>query len=199
MALCKQSKTLSPKQIEAVTAYLRGRRNGVRNVVIFLLSAKAGLRAKEIANLKWSMIVSPDSSLSDTICLTDNAAKGSSGRVIPMNKAIRDVLNELLIHEQSRTRIDVSKDFVIQSERSSHTTPQVIVNMFQRWYSDLGLIGCSSHSGRRTFITNASRKIGLVGGSLRDVQIIAGHKHLQTTQRYIDYDTESQRKVVDLV
>ena len=76
---------------------------------------------------------------------------------------------------------------------------QAVVNIFYRWYHDLGFVGCSSHSGRRTFITNASRKIGLAGGSLRDIQVMAGHRNLQTTQRYIDYDTDCQRKVVNLV
>jgi integrase/recombinase XerD len=71
--------------------------------------------------------------------------------------------------------------------------------MFQKWYRTLGLIGCSSHSGRRTFITEASKKISLVGGSLRDIQMMAGHSSLQTTQRYIDGDSQSQRKVVDLI
>ena len=54
-------------------------------------------------------------------------------------------------------------------------------------------------SGRRTFITNASRTISTVGGSLRDVQILAGHSTLSTTQRYIEADAEAQRRVVDLV
>ena len=71
--------------------------------------------------------------------------------------------------------------------------------MFQKWYQKLGLIGCSSHSGRRTFITETSKKISLVGGSLRDIQMMVGHSSLQTTQRYIDWDSESQRKVVDLL
>jgi len=50
----------------------------------------------------------------------------------------------------------------------------------------MGLNGCSSHSGRRTFITNAAKKISSVGGSLRDVQMLAGHSSLAVTQRYIE-------------
>jgi len=72
----------------------------------------------------------------------------------------------------------------------------MIVNLFRGWYSDLGLAGCSSPSGRRTFLTMAAQKISLVGGSLRDVQSLAGHKSLQTTQRYIEVNTEAQRKVI---
>ena len=67
------------------------------------------------------------------------------------------------------------------------------------WYGRLGLIGCSSHSGRRTFITETSKRIGSVGGSLRDIQMLVGHSNLQTTQRYIESDSESQRRVVDLI
>ena len=73
------------------------------------------------------------------------------------------------------------------------------MNTFACWYSDLGFIGASSHSGRRTFITNVAKKISAVGGSMRDVQSLAGHSNLQTTQRYIEIDTMSQRKVIDLI
>ena len=71
--------------------------------------------------------------------------------------------------------------------------------MFQIWYRGLGMFGCSSHSGRRTFITNAARKISTVGGSLRDVQALAGHASLAVTQRYIEGDSEARRKIVDLL
>ena len=71
--------------------------------------------------------------------------------------------------------------------------------MFSAWYVDMGLMGCSSHSGRRTFITNAARQITTVGGSLRDVQMLAGHSSLAVTQRYIEADSDSQRRVVELI
>ena len=105
-----------------------------------------------------------------------------------------------LLNEQRKFKnFNIDTDFVIRTERSSSTTSQSIVNMFQKWYRTLGLIGCSSHSGRRTFITETSKRISLVGGSLRDIQMLVGHSSLQTTQRYIESDSKSQRKVVDLL
>ena len=68
-----------------------------------------------------------------------------------------------------------------------------------RSHSDLYFIGALSHSGRRTFIRNVTKKISAVGGSMRDVQSLAGHSNLQTTQRYIEVDTQSQPKVIDLI
>ena len=65
--------------------------------------------------------------------------------------------------------------------------------------SGVGLTGCSSHSGRRTFVTRAARLVYKAGGSLRDVQILAGHRSIQTTQRYIDGDTDAQRRLVALI
>ena len=70
---------------------------------------------------------------------------------------------------------------------------------FGRLYGKLGFAGASSHSGRRTFITQAARKIIQCGGSLRDVQELAGHASLATTQRYIQGDTEAKRKVMALI
>jgi integrase len=105
-----------------------------------------------------------------------------------LSKALRDLF-------QSRG----ASPYVITSERSQRTSPAVIVNLFAGWYRRLGFQGCSSHSGRRTFITNSARKISTVGGSLRDVQMLAGHAALSTTQRYIEADVEAQRRVVDLI
>jgi integrase/recombinase XerD len=74
-----------------------------------------------------------------------------------------------------------------------------IVNWFAAAYRKLGLSGCSSHSGRRTFITKAARLVYKAGASLRDVQLLAGHRSIQTTQRYIDGDSDAQRKLVGLI
>ncbi|MGJ4902321.1 tyrosine-type recombinase/integrase [Bradyrhizobium sp. HKCCYLS2058] len=194
MGLGKQAKTLTKGQIEAALAYLSKTRYPERNRLIFLLSAKAGLRAKEIARLTWRMIFDAAGEIGQTICLFDSASKGKSGRVIPLNSEERRALIDY------RTTIRHSAGgFIIVTERGLSTSPQAIVNMFYRWYRHLGFYGCSSHSGRRTFITSAARKISGVGGSLRDVQALAGHSNLRTTQGYIDQDVDAQRKVVHLL
>lgn len=195
MALGKQAKVLSKAQVEALLGYLTGTRNPHRNRVIVFLSLKAGFRAKEIASLKWEMVTDSSDQVSAWINLVDAASKGASGRVIPINRELRQALVDL------RTGIPTSRlsPFVITTERSTGTSAQVVVNLFARWYSALGFSGCSSHSGRRTFVTNAARKISTVGGSLRDIQVLAGHTNLRTTQRYIEADAEAQKRIVDLV
>lgn len=194
MGLGKQAKVLSQKQVDALLHHVGNLRNGLRNQVIVLLSVKAGLRAKEIAALRWSMVQDASGQIGDAIHLTDEASKGKSGRVVPLNRQLRSAL--VILFE---SQVHSVKDYVIQTERCDRTSAQVVVNLFRCWYADLGLLGCSSHSGRRTFITNAARKISTVGGSLRDVQSLAGHSSLQTTQRYIDDNGEAKQRIVNLV
>jgi integrase/recombinase XerD len=200
MGIGKQSKTLNKSQIEMMRSFLRSKRNGLRNETIFLLSVKGGLRSKEISQLSWKEVCDSDGKVSDHINLTNRSSKGLSGRIIPINKDLRKNLIELLDQQQRMFRsFDLNTSFVVRTERSPFTTSQTVVNMFQGWYGKLGLLGCSSHSGRRTFITETSKRISLVGGSLRDIQMMVGHRSLQTTQRYIEGDSESQMKVVDLI
>ena len=194
MGLGKQAKTLSRGQVEAVLGYLANTRWPTRNRVIFLLSTKAGLRAKEIASLSWRMVTDARGQIGQAIHIEDIASKGKSGRVIPMNDELRTALAAY-----AKTTIISSGNYLIESERSSRMSAQAIVNLFWRWYQHVGFDGCSSHSGRRTFITSTARKISTVGGSLRDVQMLAGHTNLRTTQRYIEANPEAQVKIVELV
>jgi integrase/recombinase XerD len=140
------------------------------------------------------MVTDAESKVGHAIALQDEVSKGRSGRVIPIHSQLRAALIEWRETQQLN-----SDSRIIPTERSKQTSPQVIVNMFARWYEQIGFDGCSSHSGRRTFITNAARKISLVGGSLRDVQMLAGHTSLRVTQRYIDADQDAQRKIVEII
>ena len=119
-------------------------------------------------------------------------AKKRGGRSIPIHGELRAVLLAMRVGDQNSGPI-------IRSERNGAMTPLSIVVWFNRAYKALGVVGCSSHSGRRTFITRAARMVHKAGGSLRDVQLLAGHRSIQTTQRYIDGDSDAQRRLVSLL
>lgn len=199
MALRRQARTLTKLNLAKALTHVRAKRNSLRNEVILLLSVKAGLRAKEIASLTWPMVMDADGAIGDHILLTDGASKGRSGRCIPLNRDLKNALLALHLAATKHGITPIPSNYIVTTERKGQTSPQVIVNMFHRWYAEMGLQGCSSHSGRRTFITNAARKISTVGGSLRDVQALAGHQSLHTTQRYIEFDSQAQSKVVDII
>jgi integrase/recombinase XerD len=188
----KQAKILSEQHTKDLLTFALRTRNPARNVIIVLLSVKAGLRAGEIAHLTWDMVVDGDGSISSTIELRDAIAKKKSGRLIPIHPTLRSALMRWRAATDSQT-------VVIPSQRGGPMTPVSIVNWFAGAYRVLGLRGCSSHSGRRTFITRAARLVHKAGGSLRDVQLLAGHRSIQTTQRYIDGDSDAQRKLVSMI
>ena len=182
----QQAKILSDNNLEDLLLFAEASRHPLRNKVIVLLSVKAGLRAGEIAGLTWAMVTDPSGAIGTILELPDWAAKKGSGRVIPLHEDLRAALAQWRAAGHSAGP-------VIVSERGGPMTPQSIVVWFANAYRGIGLNRCSSHSGRRTFITHAARLVHHAGGSLRDVQLLAGHRSVQTTQRYIDGDTDAQQ------
>ncbi len=53
-------------------------------------------------------------------------------------------------------------------------------------YDRVGFEGCSSHSGRRTFITTLARTANEHKCSIKDVQLLARHSSMRSTERYIE-------------
>ena len=182
MPLGRQAKVVTPKQQNLVLQHVAGSRHSARDRVMVLLSFRAGLRAKEIASLTWSMVTDAHGDIADEVALEDRASKGRGGRRVPMHKSLQDALRALQSDRGSQANPDYP---VIYSERGRGMSAATVTNWFARLYATMGLTGCSSHSGRRTFITNAARKIVQAGGSLRDVQQLAGHRNLNTTMGYI--------------
>jgi integrase/recombinase XerD len=189
----RQAKTITPVQMDALMQHVRGRRDTPRSHVIILLSHRAGLRAAEIAKLEWAMVLDASGKVGQTIELEDRIAKKESGRRIPIHPELRRALTIL-----QRNRSNIFGP-VIRSRKGGAMRPGSIVNWFKLLYQEIAFDGCSSHSGRRTFITLTARLNHQAGGSLRDVQLLAGHRSIATTERYIDGDSHAQRKLVSLL
>jgi integrase len=188
----KRAKILAAPDVNDLLVFASCTRHPLRNALIVLLSAKAGLRAGEIASLTWDMVLDATGGLTGLLELADTAAKKGSGRSIPLHP-------DLAVALAAWRRVAKPCDHVITSERGGPMTPLSIVVWFNRAFKNVGLKGCSSHSGRRTFVTRAARVVHKAGGCLRDVQLLAGHRSIQTTQRYIDGDSDAQRKLVAMI
>ena len=188
----KQAKILSLGDVNDLLVFASCTRHPLRNRVIVLLAAKAGLRAAEIAKLTWDMVLDPTGDIGSVIELRDHVAKNGGGRLIPVHPDLRAAL-------AAYRSLSTERGPVIRSERGGAMTPLSVVVWFGRAFQNIGLNGCSSHSGRRTFITRAARLVHHAGGSLRDVQLLAGHRSIQTTQGYIDGDSDAQRKLVSMI
>lgn len=185
--LGKQAKTLTEAQVKAV---LNTVQDAPMARAMVLLSLKAGLRAKEVASLTWAMVSDAEGNLGDVIALQNAASKGKrGGREIPLNGELRAALQAIWTPGCNGA--------VIRSAEGKPMTANAVTVRFHRLYSSLGFQGASSHSGRRTFITKMARKIVSVGGSLKDVQELAGHASLSTTQRYIESNGDAKRRAVE--
>lgn len=204
----RQAKLLAAGDARRVLAHVARGRSPERDRVMVLLSLRAGLRAGEIAALTWPMILDARGRIGHVIELHDIAAKKGSGRSIPLHTELRTALARLRVTElQERGTVSGPAIKSMRPTPGRHGQPPApaamrassIVNWFAALYRTLGLAGCSSHSGRRTFVTMAARRVHAAGGSLRDVQQLAGHRSIEMTQRYIEGDTLAKRRLIRLL
>jgi integrase/recombinase XerC len=188
----KQAKILSDAQLNRVLREVSISRHPERDRVMVLLSHKAGLSAKEISALTWDMVTDADGNIGNEIAVVSKGKNG--GRHIPLNPGLRSALVALAAKYDGKPPLDGR---VVYSSKDVGLSAGSVTVWFHRLYARLGLRGASSHSGRRTFVTRLAKTIVAKGGSLRDVQQLAGHASLSTTQRYIEGSTDAKRLAVE--
>jgi integrase len=150
----KQAKILSEDDLQDLLVYASSTRNPIRNRVIALLSAKAGLRAGEIANLTWDMVLEPSGAISTVVELRDHAAKKRSGRLIPLHAELRDALSGW----RSITR---GTGPVVLSERGRAMIPLSIVIWFARAYRAIARVAQRSSPVRHDWFTRRADRCAM--------------------------------------
>jgi len=189
----KQAKLLTDAEFKRLTAVINSLRYPTRNHTIVALSFYAGLRACEIAELKVGDVFDPEGIVKDTIYLSSSQTKGSDSCTVLVNSKLQKQLSKYAAqYPQHVTKLDAK---LIFSAKRRGFSAQTIVNLFQRLYASAGIQGASSHSGRRQFVT----KLADQGINARLVQTLARHKHLSTTQRYIDVNENAMRNAIELI
>jgi integrase/recombinase XerD len=86
----KQAKVVSPTQERAILGFLETTRYPARDQVMFLLSMKAGLRAKAMTSLTWAIVMDAQGQVAEVLHVPNRASKGKTGgRPIPLHPTSR--------------------------------------------------------------------------------------------------------------
>lgn len=187
----KQAKTFTEKELKQVLTYISLRRHALRNRAMVLLTHWAGMRVGEVAALLVGDVLDTDGSIKSEIRLAPEQTKGRHARTVFLGQKLR---RELAAYVASLKSLKHDGPLFYTQKRAGFTA-NTLCQYFHWLYKEAGIHGASSHSGRRSFITNLASK----GVGVRVLMSLAGHRDISTTQRYIDVNDDMQRKAVDLV
>jgi len=187
-----QAKVLDDGELKRVLAIVATHgKLAARNRLVIMLSFLGGMRAGEIAALKLSHVVNGDSSVRDRIHLKSNESKGQHGRTVFLGKKLQ---KEIYAYTTTRKYNDLEAP-LIPSNKGGHFSSTTMVLLFRRIFDASGLKDAKSHSGRRSYLTNLAQK----GCSVFVLQQLAGHRSIQTTQRYVTVNEAQLIAAADMV
>lgn len=158
--------------------------------MIFRLSFRAGLRVDEIAHLTNDAFLDPRGRLTGQIRIS--VTKGNRPRSIVAHPEI------LEFYERFAWENPDLHWFAASPRDRRQMRPSALCMHMKRRFEGFGFAGCTSHTGRATFITELARRHNEFGCSLWDVMEIAGHKHLSSTAKYLRTSENSSDLVLGL-
>ena len=189
----KQAKLLTDAEFRRLNAIVNSLRYPTRNHTAVALSFYAGLRACEISTLRVGDVFDEAGGIKDTIYLNADQTKGADSGTVLVNSKLKRQLAKFA--KQHPVHVSTRTAPLLFSAKSGGFTAQTVVNLFKRLYKMAGIDDASSHSGRRQFVTQLADR----GINARLVQVLARHKHLSTTQRYIDVNESKLRGAIELI
>lgn len=190
--MSKQAKTLTAQEIRRVLDYVATRKHSERNRAMLLTMFYAGLRVKECAALRYEDVLDVEGKIKQEIRLAPEQTKGSKAATVFVSEKLRKELQTYVRAVPAKALTD--KLFYSQKRPSEGWNSNTLCQFFHHLFKNVGIEGASSHSPRRTLITNLADK----GVSVRVLQSIARHANLSTTQSYIDVNDAMKRKAIEL-
>ena len=191
--MSKQAKVLTAQEIRRVLDYVATRAHAERNRAMFLTMLYAMLRVKECAALRYADVLDAEGKVKTEIYLTAEQTKGRKGGTVFVSEKLRKELQAYVKAVPYKEVTD--KLFYSQKRPQGGWNSNTLCQYFHYLFRSCGIEGATSHSPRRTFITNLADK----GVSVRVLQSLAGHRNISTTQAYIDVNDAMKRKAVELV
>jgi integrase/recombinase XerD len=188
----KQARVPTEQEFRRLAAVVSQGKYGPRNRMALMLSYLAGLRVGEIASLRWGDLLEGDGKVREQLRLSAAVTKGGHARVVFMNARLR---REVDHYWGSLKQPPTLLEPVLITQKRRAFSANVLTQRMKNFYTQAGLDGGSSHSGRRWFIT----RLAHAGISPKAIMMLAGHRHLSTTQRYIDVNDEMMRAAVEIL
>ena len=186
-----QAKTLTPAEIEQVLNYISQHNYPLRNRVMLLTGLFCGMRVGEISSLSIGDVMNTDRTVKAEVRLTAEQTKGRQPRTVFLPQKLRD---ELIAYLVLRTDAKPEHPLFVTAGRKRFSA-NVMAQHFHYLFKRAGIAGASSHSMRRSFITNLATK----GIGVRVIMGLSGHKALSSVQCYIDCNSELMRNAVEMV
>jgi site-specific recombinase XerD len=151
-----------------------------RDKLIFRLLLGTGARIGELLNLELRNVPVPNESSSVSIMHQVISKGGMRDIFIPA--VLLEDLDDFILNERARVAPDHDWVFFSQSKKNdgAKLKYRAIYDVFKRAGKRIGL-DFRFHDTRHTFITNLVES----GMDISIVRIIAGHKHVTTTQNYV--------------
>jgi len=191
--MTKQAKTLNSEELRRVLDYVATRKHSTRNRALVVASFFSGCRVGELSTISYSCVVDENGKVRDEIRLKAENTKTKEARIVFVNAKLK---KELQKYADFYKPLDKEQKFFYSQKRASNGyNANTLTQFFHYLYKRAGVYGASSHSGRRTFITNLASK----GVSVRVLASLAGHRNISTTQCYIDVNDDMKRKAVELI
>lgn len=197
-----QAKVLSEKDVRKVLLYIASRKHAARNRAMFVLLNVTGMRVGELAALRLCDVLTSLGDIVDEVRLSADQTKGTRGRVVVLSSKAQEEIKSYL---QTRfgvkdllavTMTDTTRAlFTTQKNANRGFSASTLAQHFHYIYKGAGINGASSHSSRRSFITNLANK----GVSVRVLMDLAGHRSLAVTQKYIESNPQLMRSAVELL
>lgn len=186
-----QAKSLTQAEMKQILGSIALGKHAARNRAMFLTTALAGLRVGEVAALRYGDVVDETGRVKDEFRLLPKQTKGNQARTVFISERLR---KELQAYVDGRTWSHGSAPLFYTQKRAGFS-PNTLAQQFISIYRRANVHGASSHSGRRSFITNLANK----GIGVRLLASLAGHKSVAVTLRYIDCNDDMKRNAVNLV
>ncbi|MBT8614744.1 site-specific integrase [Polynucleobacter paneuropaeus] len=188
-----QAKSFSSAELTQVLIYVKTTKHNVRNRAMLLLTHWAGLRVGEVAALRMCDVLDANLTVKSEIRLAPEQTKGGHARTVFVNQKLRA---ELQCYADTLKNRDLQWAFFpTQKFPRRGFTANTLTQHMNAIYRQCQIEGATSHSGRRSFITNLASK----GIGVRVLMSLAGHKHISTTQAYIDVNDDMKRRAVELI